>query len=151
MKTIGRIALVALLMVAVLVGTADAKRKRSSSGPPADATLRLQSKSVAVGIGWSWGSGLLRFRGKTYPFKADGLSVNAVGVSSSDATGYVYNLKNVRDFEGTYTAVEASGTLGGGKGITTMKNGNDVRVTLHSTKQGVEVKVAPEGVKFTLE
>ena len=52
---------------------------------------------------------------------------------------------------GTYTAIEASGTVGGGKGISSMKNSNDVRVTLHSTSQGVELKAAPEGVKFTLK
>jgi hypothetical protein len=152
MKTLGGIGLVALLALALLAGGAEAKAKRrASSGEQPSCTLSLESKSVAVGIGFSWGHGTLRCRGKSYPFKIDGLSVNAVGASRSDATGYVYNLKNVRDFEGTYTAIEASGTLGGGKGITSMKNGNDVRITLHSTRQGVEAKAAPEGVKITLE
>jgi hypothetical protein len=109
------------------------------------------SKSVAVGIGWTWGSGTLRCGSRTYPFKIDGLSVNAVGASKSDATGYVYNLKNVRDFEGTYAAVEAAGTLGGGKGIASLKNENGVRMTLHSTREGIEAKAAPEGVKVTFQ
>jgi hypothetical protein len=154
MTTIGRIGLVALLAVALLAGGAEAKAKkkrRASSGEQPSATLSLEAKSVAVGVGWSWGNGTLRYRGKTYPFKIGGLAVNALGVSQSDATGYVYNLKNLSDFEGTYTAIEASGTLGGGKGITSMKNDRDVRVTLHSTSQGVEVKAAPEGIKITLE
>jgi hypothetical protein len=154
MTTIGRIGLVALLAVALLAGGAEAKAKRrasrASSGDRPDATLTLESKSVAVGVGWSWGHGTLRYRGRSYPFKIDGLSVNAVGVSESDATGYVYSLKNLNDFEGTYTAIEAAGTLGGGKGIASMKNGNGVRITLHSTRQGVEAKAAPEGVKITL-
>jgi hypothetical protein len=154
MRRMGTRWLVLLLAVALLAGGADAKTKHkrsSSSGERADGTISIQSKSVAVGIGWSWGSGVLSFRGKRYPFKIDGLSVNAVGASRSDATGYVYNLKNLSDFEGTYTAIEASGTLGGGKGISTMKNGNDVRITLHSTRQGVEAKAAPEGVKITFK
>jgi hypothetical protein len=155
MATIGRIGLVALLAVALLAGGAEAKAKRRASKPSSGdrpaATLTLESKSVAVGVGWSWGHGTIRYRGKSYPFKIDGLAVNALGVSQSDATGNVYNLKNLSDFEGTYTAIEASGTLGGGKGITSMKNGSDVRITLHSTSQGVEVKAAPEGVKITLE
>ena len=152
MKTLGGIGLVALLAVGLLAGAAEAKTKRqASSGERADCTLTLESKSVAVGIGFSWGHGTLRCKGKSYPFKVDGLSVNAVGASRSDATGYVYNLKNVKAFEGTYTAIEAAGTLGGGKGITSMKNGNDVRITLHSTRQGLEAKAAPEGVKITLE
>jgi hypothetical protein len=149
MKTLARIGIVALLMVGLLAGGAEAKKKRSSSG--ASCTVRIVSKSVAVGIGWSWGDGTLRCGKKTRPFKIDGLSVNAVGASKSDATGYVYNLRNISDFEGTYAAVEAAGTLGGGKGITTLKNENGVRMTLHSTREGIEAKASPEGVKVTFE
>jgi len=117
----------------------------------ADATLALHTKSVAVGIGWSWGSGTLDYKGKSHRFKVDGLNVNAVGAKQSEATGYVYNLKRLDDFAGTYTAVEASGAIGGGKGIVTMKNQNDVRVTLHSTDQGISAQAGPNGVRFTLE
>src|SRR5262245_41327025 len=148
MKTLARIGIVVLLMVGLLAGGAEAKQKhRSSSG--ATCTVRVVSKSVAVGIGWSWGSGTLRCGNKTRPFTIDGLSVIAVGASKSDATGYVYNLRNISDFEGTYAAVEAAGTLGGGKGITTLKNENGVRMTLRSTREGSEAKAAPEGVKVT--
>ena len=149
MRMIGRIGIVATIIVGLLVGGADARRR--SSGETPSATLRIQSKSVAVGVGFQWGNGTLRYRGRNYPFKMDGLAVNAVGVSSTDAIGYVYNLHRLSDFEGTYTAIEASGTVGGGKGVTSMKNSNDVRITLHSTSQGVELKAAPEGVKFTLQ
>jgi hypothetical protein len=150
MKSLARIGIVALLVVGLLAGGAEAKKKRRSSGGAA-CTVRVVSKSVAVGIGWTWGSGSLRCGSRTYPFKIDGLTVNAVGASRSDATGYVYDLKNVRDFEGTYAAVEAAGTLGGGKGITTLKNENGVRMTLHSTREGIEAKASPEGVKVTFQ
>jgi hypothetical protein len=145
--------LVVLLGLGLAAGAADAKAKRratSDSGAP-DATLRIEQKSVALGIGYQWGSGTLLFRGRTYPFKIDGLSVNAVGASKSEAIGYVYNLKSVNDFQGTYTAIEAGGAAGGGKGITSMKNGSGVRITLHTTSQGLEAKAAPEGVKITLQ
>jgi hypothetical protein len=148
-RMIGRIGIVAAILVGLLVGGADARRRSSREAP--SATLRIQSKSVAVGVGFEWGNGTLRYRGRSYPFKIDGLSVNAVGISSADAIGYVYNLHRLSDFEGTYAAIEAAGTVGGGKGVTSMKNGNDVRITLHSTSQGVELKAAPEGVKFTLQ
>ena len=149
MRMIGRLGIVATIIVGLLVGGADARRRSSHETP--SATLRIQSKSVAVGVGFQWGNGTLRFGGRNYPFKMDGLAVNAVGVSSTDAIGYVYNLHRVSDFEGTYAAIEAAGTVGGGKGVTSLKNGNDVRITLHSTSQGVELKAAPEGVKFTLQ
>lgn len=117
----------------------------------ADATLSLETKSVAVGVGWSWGSGTISYKGGRHRFKIDGLTVNGVGATATEATGFVYNLKKLENFSGTYTAVEASGTLGGGKGIVTMKNANDVRITLHSTSQGLAAQVGPSGVKITLE
>jgi hypothetical protein len=154
MRMMARAGIVAMVVLALAVGGADAKAKRRaapSNGDRPSATLSLESKSVAVGIGYSWGNGTLLYRGKRYPFKIDGLSVNKLGASRLNATGYVYNLHRLSDIEGTYTAIEASGTLGGGKGIATMKNGNDVRITLHSTSQGLEVAAAPEGVKITLK
>jgi hypothetical protein len=153
MRTMCRIGLVALVVVGLAAGAADAKTRRratTDSGAP-DATLRIQQKSVALGIGYQWGSGTLSFHRRTYPFKIDGLAVNAVGAAKSEAIGYVYNLKSVADFPGTYTAIEAGGAVGGGTGITSMKNSNGVRITLHTTSQGIEAKAAPEGVKITLQ
>ncbi len=116
-----------------------------------DATLKLSEGQVAVGIGWSWGKGVLTFKRKHYPFKVDGLSVVDVGITKADAVGKVYHLKKLSDFNGTYTAAAAEGTLGGGAGITTMKIQNGVVVQLKSTTQGVNIKLAAEGVKFILE
>jgi hypothetical protein len=77
--------------------------------------------------------------------------VGDVGVTKADAVGNVYNLKKMSDFNGTYTSAAAQGTLGGGAGVSTMKNQNGVVINLESTTQGVNVKLAGEGVKFTLE
>jgi hypothetical protein len=151
MRTIGKLGIVALVVMGLVAGMADARARRRSAAASTSAKVRILAKSVAVGVGWQWGDGTLTWRGKSYPFKIEGLSINALGASKSDAWGDVYDLKALHDFEGTYTAIEASGTLGGGKGITSMKNGNGVRMTLHWTTQGIEVKAAPEGIKITLE
>jgi hypothetical protein len=116
-----------------------------------DATLKLSEGQVAVGIGWSWGKGVLTYKGKDYPFKVEGLSVGDVGVTKAESVGKVYNLKKMSDFNGTYTSAAAQGTLGGGAGASAMKNQNGVVIELTSTTQGVNVKIAAEGVKFTLE
>jgi hypothetical protein len=115
------------------------------------ATLTLEAKSVAVGVGWTWGGGTLDHAGKKHRFKVDGLSVNAAGAERVEATGYVYHLKKLADFPGTYTAVEASGAAGGGAGIATMRNEHGVRITLHSKSQGVSAQAGPEGMKITLD
>lgn len=49
-----------------------------------DATLKLSQGQVAVGIGWNWGGGVLTYKGKNYPFKVDGLSVDDIGVTKAD-------------------------------------------------------------------
>jgi hypothetical protein len=116
-----------------------------------DATLKLSEGQVAVGIGWSWGKGVLTFKRKHYPFKVDGLSVVDVGITKANAVGKVYYLKKLSDFNDTFTATAGEGTLGGGAGITTMKNQNGVVVQLKSTTQGVNIKLAAEGIKFILE
>jgi hypothetical protein len=135
-----------LAMVLVLSGLALAAEDKKP-----DATLKLSEGQVALGIGWSWGKGVLTYKGKDYPFKVEGLSVGDVGVTKADAVGNVYNLKKMSDFNGTYTSAAAQGTLGGGAGVSTMKNQNGVVINLESTTQGVNVKVAGEGVKFTLD
>ena len=135
-----------LAMVLVLSGLALAAEEKKP-----DATLKLSEGQVALGIGWSWGKGVLTYKGKDYPFKVEGLSVGDVGVTKADAVGNVYNLKKRSDFNGTYTSAAAQGTLGGGAGVSTMKNQNGVVINLESTTQGVNVKLAGEGVKFTLE
>src|SRR5262245_27433275 len=94
------------------------------------ATLALSEGRVAVGVGYSWGSGTLTYKGKKYPVQVEGLSVGEVGVSKATAHGEVFDLKKVEDFSGTYTAGEAGATMGGGAGVTAMKNQNGVVIHL---------------------
>jgi len=89
--------------------------------------------------------------GEEHPFKVSGLSVGDVGITKADAAGSVYHLKQLSDFNGTYVAAAAEATIGGGEGVTTMKNQNGVVINLKSTTQGVNIKLAPEGVKLTLQ
>ena len=132
-------------LVALLAGLAAAQARKP------DATLTLSEGSVAVGIGFSWGKGTLSYQGKTYPFKVEGLSVGEVGMTRASAAGNVFNLKKLADFSGNYTAGAAEGTVGGGAGITAMKNQNGVVIELKSTTQGANLKLAAEGIKLTLD
>ena len=115
-----------------------------------DATLKLSEGTVAVGIGFSWGKGTLSYKGKNYPVKVDGLSVGEVGVNRATAVGNVYNLKNLADFDGNFVAGGAEATIGGGAGMTAMKNQNGVVIQLKSTTQGASLKLAAEGLKLSV-
>jgi hypothetical protein len=138
---------VVLGMVAILAGLALAAEKEKTP----DATLKLSEGQVAAGIGWSWGKGVLTLKGKDYPFKVGGLSVGDVGITKAEATGTVYNLKKLEDFNGTYASAAAQATVGVGVGATAMKNKKGVVIHLHPKTKGVNLKLAGEGVKFTLE
>jgi hypothetical protein len=137
---------VVLAMALVVAGLAFAKEEKKP-----DATLTLSEGQVAAGIGWSWGKGVLNFEGKEYKFKVKGLSVGDVGISQIDAKGDVFNLKKLSKFNGTYTSAAAGAAAGGGAAATIMKNQNGVTIKLVSTTQGVNFKLAVEGVKLTLE
>jgi hypothetical protein len=113
-----------------------------------DATLELTQTSVALVIGYTWGGGTLTFQGKSYPVEIDGLSFLALGVARAKASAEVYNLKTLEDFPGTYMAGSIEGTAVAGAGATTMRNQNGVVVHLFTTTEGLNLKLAPEGIRL---
>ena len=115
-----------------------------------NATLRLTGGSVAAGVGVDWGRGTLTYQGKTYPVAVKGLSVGDVGVTSIEASGKVFNLKKLSDFDGNYTAVDAGLTAAGGAGVAAMKNQNGVTVELVSTTRGVDIALGGAGVDMKI-
>ena len=116
-----------------------------------DATLELTQTSVALVIGYTWGSGTLTFDGKGYAVEVDGLSFLAIGVAEAKASAEVFNLKSLADFSGTYVAGSIEGTAVTGAGATTMRNQNGVVIQLFTTTQGLNLKLAPEGIRFNLK
>jgi len=141
-----RLTVYVLVVGLVMCGLAFAKGEKKP-----DATLKLSEGQVALGIGWSWGKGSLSMNGKEYPFKVKGLSVGDVSIKKEKAEGGVYNLKNLADFDGTYSAVSAEGTMVEGAGASVMRKEKGVEIHLLPKTKGVNLKLAAEGVKFTLE
>jgi hypothetical protein len=144
-----RVTVVVLVLVVGLALCGLAFAKEAAKKP--DATLKLTEGQVGLGIGWSWGKGVLSFKGKEYPFKVAGLSVGDVGITKAEATGKVYNLKKLEDFNGNFVSAAAEATVGLGAGATAMKNDKGVVIHLFPKTKGVNLKLAGEGVNFTLE
>jgi len=135
----------ALAVAALMAGTAPAQDKP-------DATLVLSGGSVAAGIGWSWGSGTLTYQGKQYPISVEGLSAGGtVGGASYTASGDVFNLKSLDDFDGNYTAATAGITVGGGAAGTAMQNQKGVVIKVATTTAGITINLATAGVKLALK
>ncbi len=116
-----------------------------------DARLSLHGTSAAIGIGGTWGSGTLTYRGKKHTVRIRGLEIGGVGGATIDATGSVYHLKKLADFDGTYGAVGAAAAAGpAGAGGSVMRNEKGVVIHLTSERQGVELKAGVDGVKLEL-
>jgi len=121
-----------------------------AKGEKADATVEFNGGSVAAGVGVSWGAGVLKFQGRSYAFKVNGLSVGAVGISQASASGEVYGLKKLEDFNGNYVAGGAGLTVAGGAGVVGMKNQNGVTISVKATTQGAKVVLGGGGVDIQL-
>jgi hypothetical protein len=144
MRLMARFVTIAALGVALTAALAAEDKKP-------DATLKLSGGSVAAGVGVNWGGGTLTYAGKNHPVEVKGLSVGDVGVTKIEASGKVYNLKKLADFDGNYTAVGAGAAVGGGGGVVAMKNQNGVTVDLVATTQGVNFALGGGGVDMKLK
>ena len=136
-----RMGLIGLAVAGVLAASVGSGGAEEAKAP--DATVEFTEGSVAAGIGFSWGSGTLTYKGKKYPISVDGLSVGSVGASSVSASGKVYHLKKVEDFDGNYAAVGTGATVGGGGGVSTMRNQNGVVIDVVATTQGLSSRSEP--------
>ena len=145
------------LFAAVLLSAGAAAQDTSSSGssPIAEgstpsATVELSGGAVAAGIGYVWGHGTLNFGENHHRFKLKGISVVDIGVANISATGEVYNLTTLSDFNGNYVAAAAGATVGGGVSVAYLKNEHGVVIKLHSTTAGLRFNLSADGVHITL-
>jgi hypothetical protein len=137
------------LLLLVLGVTAGFAQGASKAAP--DATVRFSGGAVAAGIGWSWGKGTLTYKGKDYPISVKGLSLGKVGITGVTASGEVYHLKSLKDFDGNYTGVGAGVTLAGGRSAVTVKNQNGVRVRVISTTRGADLTIGVGGADLRIK
>lgn len=144
-KLTGTLVLTTAMLMGNLALAADIAKKSSGK-------VTIDETQFGLILGGSVGDGNLTFRGKRYPFKIGGLSVGAhLGVAKTSAVGKVYNLKEISNFPGTYTKLDASIALGGGVGGLQMQNENGVIMNLESRTQGLQFNLGMSGVTVTME
>ena len=120
-------------------------------GPAPSGKITVSSTSIAAGIGVSWGDGMLKFKGKSYPFSVDGLSLIDLGITKASAVGNVYDLTDVSKFSGTYVAAEAGFALAGGMGGMVLRNQNGVVIHVRSVSKGAKLQLGPGGLSIKLK
>jgi hypothetical protein len=133
-KMTGGVLLATTLLIGSLALAADVKQPVGK--------VSIAERQFGLLLGGSTGGGTLTFQGKKYPFKLKGLSAGLnVGISKMSAVGEVYDLKEVSQFPGTYTKLEASVALGGGVGGLRLQNENGVIMNLRSRTKGLDLNL----------
>ncbi|MBC7496815.1 MAG: DUF1134 domain-containing protein [Sphingomonadaceae bacterium] len=113
-------------------------------------TLTINEAQFGFLIGGSTGGGMLRFHGKTYPFKVGGVNIGTIGGSHVKGYGTVYNLNSIDDFAGTYVKAEASATAVNGSGALRLKKG-DVILEIDTNSKGLQLSANGGGVNISLK
>ncbi|MCX2563867.1 MULTISPECIES: hypothetical protein [Acetobacter] len=116
---------------------------------PKTGEVTFHTKSADLGVGYTWGGGVLNYGGRSYPFSIKGASAAAVGYSSGQSVGQVYNLQRIEDFAGTFWALSGEATLGRGVSGLLMENDNGVRIRLdYIARSGARLAASPS--RFTV-
>ena len=115
--------------------------------PKPSGTVTISQVQVAfIGSG-SGGGGTLHFQGRNYPFKLGGLGIGGIGVSRLEATGTVYDLRRVEDFDGVYGQTRVGWSAGAqGKGQLWLKNPNGVYIRLRAQRSGYSLNLGADGM-----
>ena len=119
---------------------------------PLSGTLTVEQYQVAWILSGNLGGGKLDYKGKTYDFTIGGLGVGGFGVSKIEATGEVYGLKRVEDFEGAYgqarygiVAADVS------TGELWLENTNGVVIHLDAKRKGLALSLGADAIYVDLK
>ncbi len=107
------------------------------SGTPS-ATLEVASEEMRLIMGGTAGKGTLHFKDTDYAFtyKSASAGFGAKIVQEMSATGEVFNLTKIEDFEGDYAAVSKAALAGESAVEATYKNDKGVVLNLKGTIKG---------------
>ena len=93
------------------------------------------------------GTGVLLFRGRQYPFLVGG-----IGLSTINATGEVYNLRELAQFPGTYGQARYGFAIGtASAGDLWMQNEAGVIMHLKAKREGLMLSLGGDAVVISLK
>lgn len=114
--------------------------------------VTIEQVQVAFLGSGALGGGALQFQGKTYKFKLGGLGVGGIGASRLSASGDVYGLTKLSDFEGPYGELRTGWALGdNGNGNFWLRNAKGVYIRLKGTREGLQLSAGAEAVVIAFE
>jgi hypothetical protein len=120
-------------------------------GQTPDGTVDMQEVQAAyIGSG-SAGTGVLFFRDVQYPFEVGGVGIGGFGLSTINARGEVYNLRDLSQFPGTYGQARygfAIGTASGGD--LWLQNESGVIMHLKAKREGLMLSLGGDAVVISM-
>ncbi len=132
-----------------IIGASSAALAQSSEQPSGTVRLRLVQASF-VGSA-STGGGVLNFQGHNYKFTTTGGGIGGFGLSKFEASGTVYDLKSVADFDGPYVQLRTGLALGEqGKGKMWLRNANGVTMRLSGRRRGLALSLGADALVVSL-
>ena len=153
MKTIGwaacrmrwaRYAVLACLVSATGCSDLAKPGPQSVAGMSPVGSVRL---TEIIAAGAAAGKGTLYFQGRSYPFKLGGGVTGGGGAANSEASGEVYNLRNLADFAGLYTQNSgAAGLSRSGASDLWLRNRAGVVLHVTGTQTGVTLSLGREEI-----
>lgn len=131
----------------LVIGSPAAAQNEKPSG-----TLKVEQVQVAFLWSVNLGGGTLKYKGKTYDFTIGGVGIGGIGASSINATGEVFNLTDVSQFEGVYGQARygyAAGTNSAGE--LWMQNPKGVVIKLKAQRKGLALSLGVDGAAILLD
>lgn len=145
-KSLARRVICALSVAILLVGGSSVANAQTTREKPS-ARVVIDQVQVAFVVSGNAGGGKLIFKGRTYPFNIGGLGIGGIGASKLHATGTVYRLKDVRDFEGAYAQASYGAALGNvSAGELLLQNNKGVYMRLRAQRKGIALSLGGDAV-----
>jgi hypothetical protein len=144
-----KIKIIASLLLSTILGTSLVMAgSHESKDPPPDATISFSEWEYGLILNGNNGHGVLSYGEHEYVFHMAGAKVGGLGVTHSESTGDVYNLKSVDDLVGKYFTAEAGATgVVGGSG-TWIKNSKGVSIHIKSKSKGLALSIGVGGLRI---
>ncbi len=136
---------------AILIATALLLGLPAVADAQSTGSVRFRVTSGGFIIGGGGGTGVLNFRGKTYPLRVGGLGIGTVGMSSADLVGTASGLRSPQDIVGTYSGAGAGVAVAGGGRAVTLQNSKGVVLRLQGRQVGFSANLGVGGVEITMQ
>jgi hypothetical protein len=121
------------------------------AGQRPDGTVEMKMVQAAyIGSGGG-GTGTLHFRGQNHPFTVGGAGIGGIGVSTLEAHGDVFNLRELSQFAGAYGAARYGFALGTqSAGELWLQNEAGVIMRLKARREGLMLSLGGDAMVIAM-